>query len=234
MQYGYACRLSTLQYNNLAQGIPTRNTKLCKQARSHRPSWRYLADSQGNPQGTTFHCTTSIRMPASVRRPLLRLVRIIAKSPQANVIPLRRPTQQALILYWTPSFEGKSGSTTVWSLGDLGNHQPLGCPADGVINRDFKRCSAAIHYTVWEWTATSGPDTELHVSDEILQVFGMKMSFFKAFPKLSIFLSFCRLRFVFMLSLELCRCSSDLFLSSRPRTGLATTYITGYGWGPIG
>ena len=32
--------------------------------------------------------------------------------------------------------------------------------------------------------------------------------------------------FVFMISLELCRCSSDdLFLSSRPRTGLATTYI---------
>ena len=29
--------------------------------------------------------------------------------------------------------------------------------------------------------------------------------------------------------LELCRCSSDLFLSSRPRIGLATTYITGYG-----
>ena len=31
------------------------------------------------------------------------------------------------------------------------------------------------------------------------------------------------------LSLELGRCSSDLFLSSRPRTGLATTCITGYG-----
>ena len=29
----------------------------------------------------------------------------------------------------------------------------------------------------------------------------------------------------FLLSLELCRCSSDLFLSSRPRTGLATTYL---------
>ena len=28
---------------------------------------------------------------------------------------------------------------TVWSLGDLGNHQPLDCPADGVINHDFKR-----------------------------------------------------------------------------------------------
>ena len=28
---------------------------------------------------------------------------------------------------------------------------------------------------------------------------------------------------------ELGRCSSDLFLSSRPRTGLATTCITGYG-----
>ena len=31
-----------------------------------------------------------------------------------------------------------------------------------------------------------------------------------------------------LLSLELCRCSLDLFLSSRPRAGLATTYITGY------
>ena len=46
---------------------------------------------------------------------------------------------------------------------------------------------------------------------------------------------FCRFCFVFnivfMLSLELCRCSSDIFLSSRPRTystGLATRYITGY------
>ena len=32
-----------------------------------------------------------------------------------------------------------------------------------------------------------------------------------------------------LLSLELGRCSSDLFLSSRPRTGLATTCIIGYG-----
>ena len=29
--------------------------------------------------------------------------------------------------------------------------------------------------------------------------------------------------------IEAGRCSSDLFLPSRPRTGLATTYITGYG-----
>ena len=29
--------------------------------------------------------------------------------------------------------------------------------------------------------------------------------------------------YIFMLSLELCRCSCDIFLSSRPRTGLATT-----------
>ena len=40
--------------------------------------------------------------------------------------------------------------------------------------------------------------------------------------------------FLIMLSLELCRCPSDIFLSSRPRTGLATTYITGFGSGPIG
>ena len=41
-----------------------------------------------------------------------------------------------------------------------------------------------------------------------------------------LFLFVCVFR---LLSLELCRYSSDLFLSSRPRTGLATTYITGYG-----
>ena len=35
--------------------------------------------------------------------------------------------------------------------------------------------------------------------------------------------------FFLLLSLELGRCSSDLFLSSRPRNGLAITYITGYG-----
>ena len=40
---------------------------------------------------------------------------------------------------------------------------------------------------------------------------------------------FCLFVFFLLLSLELRRCSSDLFLSSRPRTGLATTYITGYG-----
>ena len=32
--------------------------------------------------------------------------------------------------------------------------------------------------------------------------------------------------FLFILSLELCRCSSDIFLSSRPRIGLATTAYT--------
>ena len=41
-------------------------------------------------------------------------------------------------------------------------------------------------------------------------------------------LLYCFLFVVDMLSLELCRCSSDIFLFSRPRTGLATTYITGY------
>ena len=34
--------------------------------------------------------------------------------------------------------------------------------------------------------------------------------------------------FFILLSLELGRCSSDLFLSSRPRTGLATTYYAYY------
>ena len=47
-----------------------------------------------------------------------------------------------------------------------------------------------------------------------------------------LFLSLCRflcVRVFILLSLELGRCSSDLFLSSRPRTRLATTCITGYG-----
>ena len=42
-------------------------------------------------------------------------------------------------------------------------------------------------------------------------------------------LSFLFVCVFLLLSLELGRCSSDLFLSSRPRTGLATTYSTGYG-----
>ena len=45
---------------------------------------------------------------------------------------------------------------------------------------------------------------------------------------LFLFLFLCRFCLfdcvVLLLSLELGRCSSDLFLSSRPRTGLATTY----------
>ena len=49
-----------------------------------------------------------------------------------------------------------------------------------------------------------------------------------SFLFLSLF-RFCLFVFFLLLSLELGRCFSDLFLSSRPRTGLATTYITGYG-----
>ena len=46
------------------------------------------------------------------------------------------------------------------------------------------------------------------------------------FGVLALFLVFVH---YFILPLERCRCPSDLILSSRPRTGLATTYITGYG-----
>ena len=58
-----------------------------------------------------------------------------------------------------------------------------------------------------------------------------RLSFSDLCILLFLFLSLCRLCVcVFpLLSLELGRCSSDLFLSSRPRTGLATTCITGYG-----
>ena len=52
--------------------------------------------------------------------------------------------------------------------------------------------------------------------------------------RVCVYLLNCTCRFLcvcvfLLLSLELGRCSSDLFLSSRPRTGLATTCITGYG-----
>ena len=58
-------------------------------------------------------------------------------------------------------------------------------------------------------------------------IFWRLFVFFCPFCCCFISLSFCRfcLVFVFMLSLELCRCSSDISLSSRPRsTGLATAY----------
>ena len=50
-----------------------------------------------------------------------------------------------------------------------------GCRTDGAINR----CMGSV-------SATSGPDTELQVPDEILQTFGMKTSFSKDVPKLPI------------------------------------------------
>ena len=50
-----------------------------------------------------------------------------------------------------------------------------GCRTDGAINR----CMGSV-------SATSGPVTELQVPDEILQKIGMKTSFSKDFPKLSI------------------------------------------------
>ena len=60
-----------------------------------------------------------------------------------------------------------------------------------------------------------------------------RLSYSDLYILLLLFLSLCRFFCVFvfflLLSLELGRCSSDLFLSSRPRTGLATTCITGYG-----
>ena len=62
-----------------------------------------------------------------------------------------------------------------------------------------------------------------------------RLSFSDLCILLFLFLSLCRFFFLcvfvffLLLSLELGRCSSDLFLSSRPRTGLATTCITGYG-----
>ena len=66
-------------------------------------------------------------------------------------------------------------STLLWSLADLGNYQPLGCRVtDGAINR----CMGSV-------SATSGPDTELQVPDEISICFGMKTSFYKEVPKLT-------------------------------------------------
>ena len=59
-----------------------------------------------------------------------------------------------------------------------------------------------------------------------------RLSFSDLCILLFLFLSLCRFLCVcvfLLLSLELGRCSSDIFLSSRPRTGSATTCITGYG-----
>ena len=53
-----------------------------------------------------------------------------------------------------------------------------------------------------------------------------RLSFSDLCILLFLFLSLCRFLCIcvfLLLSLELGRCSSDLFLSSRPRTGLATT-----------
>ena len=61
------------------------------------------------------------------------------------------------------------------------NHEPLGCRTDGAIHRSMGSVSA-----------TSGPDTELQMPDEILQNFGMKTSFSKDVPIRNFK---CRMRF---------------------------------------
>ena len=53
----------------------------------------------------------------------------------------------------------------------------------------------------------------------------LRLSFSDIIVYVPFSLSFLFVCVFLLLSLELCRCSSDLFLSSRPRTGLATTYI---------
>ena len=62
----------------------------------------------------------------------------------------------------------------------LTNHQPL------AVVQCFFVCDGAINHCMGSVSATSGPDTELQVPDEILQNFGMKTSFSKDVPKLSI------------------------------------------------
>ena len=56
---------------------------------------------------------------------------------------------------------------------------------------------------------------------------------FLVFVSSFVFLAFFFVLFFFlvvMLSLELCKCSPDIFLSSRVRSiGMATAYIAGYG-----
>ena len=58
--------------------------------------------------------------------------------------------------------------------------QPLGCRTDGAINR----CMGSV-------SASSRPDTEFQVPDEILQNCGMKTSFSKDVPKLPIMIIRC-------------------------------------------
>ena len=75
----------------------------------------------------------------------------------------------------------------------------------------------------WHYAKLSlSSDLRLSFSGICIMLFLFLSLYFAVF----VFVCLC---FFLLLSLELGRCSSDLFLSSRPRTGLATTYITGYG-----
>ena len=74
----------------------------------------------------------------------------------------------------------------------------------------------------WQYTNISLSSALLLSFSGICILFLFLSFVISVFKEKSLFLSF------FLLSLELYRCSSDLFLSRRPRIGLATTYITGY------
>ena len=69
----------------------------------------------------------------------------------------------------------------------------------------------------WHYTKLSLSSTLL------LSFYGM------CFMLLSIFFVVFVLFLFSCFRVELCRCSYDIFLSNKPRTGMVTTYITGYG-----
>ena len=93
-------------------------------------------------------------------------------------------------------------------------------------------CVSAIHLYLFIFYFIGS----LRVSASYLSFLAFVFSCFCYFSSLFLSSSTCFLCFLFafMLSLELCRYSTDLSLPSRPRTGLATEYITGFDWGPIG
>ena len=75
--------------------------------------------------------------------------------------------------------------------------------------------------------------TKLYISSSLLLSFlacalCLKKNMNAPRPSPFFFCHFCFCFYALVGSLELCRCFSDIFLSSRPRTELATAYITGY------
>ena len=187
----------------------------------HFPKGTKLELGRGAHLGTP----SSANHTAAASRPTGRIAKAASWLHLSRVSPALHPPERPSHTHTPkPVFGGRRHEVPI-EKPETPRVRSCRCYALGVQMRGVISCDPGGYRMARDWRYTklsrASPHLFWHVRCVIVPLFLLFL--------------FC---FVFMLSLEFCRCSSDFFLSSRPRIGLATTYSTRYwvwyGRGPIG